>query len=106
LTVEPIKLFDAIVFDLGGVFIELCGVARVLELLDHRITVDELWTRWLASRSVREFETGRMETDHFAAVLLAEFELASAPAAFLAECMAGTRACIPASLETSFTLLA
>ena len=44
--------FDAIVFDLGGVLIELGGVTRMLELLDHRITVEELWTRWLSSPCV------------------------------------------------------
>jgi hypothetical protein len=37
--------YDAIVFDLGGVLIELGGVTRMLELLSHRLTVEELWTR-------------------------------------------------------------
>jgi beta-phosphoglucomutase-like phosphatase (HAD superfamily) len=41
LTAASTRPFDAIVFDLGGVFIELGGVARMLELLDHRIT-DEM----------------------------------------------------------------
>jgi len=87
------------VFDLGGVFIELGGVACMLELLDHRITVDELWARWIASPSVRAFETGRMEADRFAAVLLAEFELAIDPAAFLAEFTAWPTGPYPGSIE-------
>lgn len=44
--------FDAIVFDLGGVLIELAGVSRMLELLGHRLTPDELWVKWLTSPSV------------------------------------------------------
>ncbi len=77
--------FDAIVFDLGGVLVELGGVARMLELLNHRLTVDELWTRWLSSPSVYQFETGRIDADQFALALLAEFELPISPAQFIAE---------------------
>ena len=34
--------FDAIVFDLGGVLIELSGIDRMLELLQHQLSAEEL----------------------------------------------------------------
>jgi putative hydrolase of the HAD superfamily len=91
--------FDAIVFDLGGVLIELGGVPRMLELLDHRVTVDELWTRWLSSPSVRQFETGRMDADQFALRLLAEFELSISPGQFIAEFTAWPKGLFPGTIE-------
>ncbi len=75
--------FDVIVFDLGGVLVELGGVTRMLELLSHRLSVEELWTRWLTSPSVRAFETGQCDAEAFAHALLAEFELAISPAQLL-----------------------
>ena len=91
--------FDAIVFDLGGVLIELGGVTRMLELLDHRVTVEELWTRWLSSPSVREFETGRMDADQFALRLLAEFELSISPAQFIAEFTVWPKGLYPGTID-------
>src|SRR5687768_14527757 len=77
--------FDVIVFDLGGVLIELAGVNRMLELLQHRITVEELWTRWLTSTSVHQFETGQIEAQQFAQAVLAEFDLPISATQFLDE---------------------
>jgi len=91
--------FDAIVFDLGGVLIELGGVARMLELLDHRVTVEELWSRWLSSPSVQEFESGRMDADQFALALLAEFELAISAAQFIAEFTTWPKGLYPGTIE-------
>ena len=91
--------FDAIVFDLGGVLIELGGVTRMLELLDHRVTVEELWARWLSSPSVSRFETGRMDANQFALALLAEFELPLRPAQFLAEFTAWPKGLYPGAID-------
>ena len=91
--------FDAIVFDLGGVLIELGGVTRMIELLDHRVTVEELWARWLASPSVREFETGRMDDGQFALALLAEFEISLRSAQFLAEFTAWPKGLYPGTID-------
>ena len=77
--------FDAIMFDLGGVLVELGGVSRMLDLLNHTITTEELWTRWLTSPTVRQFETGLIDSDQFVNDLRAEFELTIEPEQFIAE---------------------
>ncbi|MDB5034641.1 MAG: haloacid dehalogenase superfamily protein subfamily variant 3 with third motif having or [Chlorobi bacterium] len=79
------RRFDIIVFDLGGVLIELTGVQRMLEWLEDGTSADELWTRWLASESVRGFECGRMNADQFAEAFLAEFGIPVSAGQFLAE---------------------
>lgn len=91
--------FDVIVFDLGGVLVELGGVTRMLELLSHRLSVEELWTRWLTSPSVRAFETGQCDAEAFAHALLAEFELAISPAQLLEEFTAWPKGLYPGALE-------
>ena len=48
---------DAILFDLGGVMIELAGVERMLEWSPGLGTTGELWRRWLASPAVRVMQT-------------------------------------------------
>src|SRR5262245_33615035 len=104
MTTEHNRPFDAIVFDLGGVLIELGGVTRMLELLDHRVTVEELRTRWLSSHSVREFETGRMDAAQFALRLLAEFDLSMNPTQFIAEFTAWPKGLYPGTVELLQTL--
>lgn len=91
--------FDCIVFDIGGVLVELGGVTRMLALLNNRLTVDELWARWLASPSVRAFETGRTDADQFARALLAEFELPISAAQLIAEFTAWPKGLYPGALE-------
>ena len=99
MTASNNRPFDAIMFDLGGVLVELGGVTRMLELLDHRVTVEELWTRWLSSPSVRQFETGRMDADQFALSLLAEFELSISPTQFIAEFTAWPKGLYPGTID-------
>ena len=52
---------DVILFDAGGVLVELTGVETMRALLQHRVTVDELWKLWLSSPAVRDFERGRID---------------------------------------------
>ena len=91
--------FDVIVFDLGGVLIELAGVDRMLELCNHAFAADELWARWLASEGVRRFETGRAGADEFGAAMLNEFGLSIAAAQFLEEFTAWPKGVFPGSFE-------
>jgi glucose-1-phosphatase len=72
-----------VLFDVGGVLVELSGVATLLGWLNHRITAQELWSHWLNSPSVRAFETGRIDDRQFAAGVLAELRLDVEPAYFL-----------------------
>ena len=76
---------DAILFDLGGVLIELAGVERMLAWSPSLGTTDELWRRWLGSPAVRAYETGRSDRDAFSRAIVDEFALPVGPEAFLAE---------------------
>src|SRR4029453_12402902 len=54
---------EVILFDLGGVLIELAGVEKMIEWSPGIETVEELWRRWLHSDAVRRFETGAIGRD-------------------------------------------
>jgi putative hydrolase of the HAD superfamily len=72
-----------LLFDMGGVLVELRGVEVMLEWLDNTLTADELWHKWLRSEPVRKFETGRIGAEEFAAGVTSEFGLNVAPRQFL-----------------------
>jgi putative hydrolase of the HAD superfamily len=65
----------AVVFDMGGVLVELTGEPVFAAWCGGRFTTDEIWRRWLASPAVRAFERGHVEPEAFADRLIAEFEL-------------------------------
>jgi putative hydrolase of the HAD superfamily len=64
-----------ILFDVGGVLIELSGLAMFLSWLENRMTVEQVYTFWLASPIVRAFETGKIPADLFAEQLITELRL-------------------------------
>jgi putative hydrolase of the HAD superfamily len=72
-----------VLFDIGGVLVQLSGVATILEWMGHRITAEEIGPLWLRSPSVRAFETGRLEPLDFAAGMVAELNLDMPPQRFL-----------------------
>lgn len=74
---------DLVLFDLGGVLIEIPGVRVMLELTGIESEQD-LWRRWLTCRWVRRFESGGCSETEFAAGLVADWRLELSPAAFLA----------------------
>ncbi len=75
--------FDVLLFDLGGVLIELTGVPQ-MRVWSGITSDEELWRRWLISPSVRRFETGRSTAAEFAVALCLEFGLTVNAADFLA----------------------
>jgi putative hydrolase of the HAD superfamily len=76
---------DAVLFDLGGVLIELVGVERMLEWSPELGTTDELWRQWLHSPAVRRYETGNGTRAEFADAVIAEFGLPVGRDDFLTE---------------------
>lgn len=74
---------DTIVFDLGGVLVELRGVSQMLEWCGGSLSEAELWRRWLTSPGVRRFESGQCDAAAFASTVVQEFALAVEPAQFL-----------------------
>lgn len=90
--------FDVLLFDLGGVLIELTGVAQMIAWTGIASN-EELWRRWLTSPSVRDFETGRVTADEFADALCLEFALPVAAAEFMAEFALWPRHVFPGTHE-------
>lgn len=75
----------AVLFDLGGVLVELTGVPRMMELTGNRFTVPELWKRWLNSPVIRRYETGRMSTGEFGIAIVKEFSMDIDPRQYVKE---------------------
>ena len=65
----------AILFDLGGVLVELTGVPVMLEWTNHRYDEETLWEAWLNSPAVRSFEKGYSTAEQFADALIRELDL-------------------------------
>jgi glucose-1-phosphatase len=63
-----------VLFDLGGVLIEVGGVAP-MRALAHIDSDEELWQRWLTSPWVRRFERGHCSAEDFAAGIVGEWGL-------------------------------
>ena len=70
-----IDTIDIILFDLGGVLVELSGIPTMLEWTRNKYNVEELGEIWLQSPSVRSFETGRSTPDRFAKDVITEMDL-------------------------------
>ena len=78
----PDRAFDFVLFDLGGVLIELGGVSTMQEWTGIALD-DELWLRWLTCPWVRSFEMGECSADEFSVGFVTEWEIALSPAKFL-----------------------
>jgi putative hydrolase of the HAD superfamily len=74
-----------ILFDLGGVLVELTGAPKLLSLLGNSLQGEDLWAMWLASPAVRLFETGKIDPNQFAEQMMRELSLSIGAAEFLGE---------------------
>ena len=92
---EPVEL---VLFDLGGVLIEVAGVRAMLELTGIA-NEEELWRRWLTCRWVRRFESGGCSETEFAAGVVADWQLKLSPAAFLEAFQAWPTGPLPGAAE-------
>lgn len=99
-----IRPFDALLFDLGGVLIELTGSSRLLEWATHIQSTEELWQLWLTSPGVRLFETGRCTPEHFAKAIKEELRLEVSVEQFLTEFTGWPTQPYPGSRELLQTL--
>ncbi len=73
---------ELVLFDLGGVLIELRGVEAMQDMTGG-MGVEELWRRWLSCPWVRRFESGRCSPQDFAEGFVAEWGLSTLPDQFL-----------------------
>jgi HAD superfamily hydrolase (TIGR01509 family) len=90
---------QVVIFDLGGVLVDMRGVPTILEWMENRFTAEQLWTHWLSSPTVRDFERGRVSADSFAEGIIGELRLPVAPADFLAAFTGWMAGLYPGALE-------
>jgi len=88
-----------LLFDVGGVLVQLTGVEMMLGWLSNRVSADEMWRMWLQSPSVRKFETGQIDADEFSVGVICEFGLAVEPQRFLQSFVEWPTGLYPGTLE-------
>jgi len=88
-----------LLFDVGGVLVQLSGIDIMLEWLGNAMSADEMWVKWLRSDSVREFETGMIDAGEFATRITREFSLIVEPRAFLESFAGWPTGLYPGTLE-------
>jgi len=88
-----------VLFDVGGVLVELSGLAMMLSWLGHRLTAEQTRTLWLTSPLVRLFETGKMEPAAFADQMIAELGLRVGNEEFLSELYTRSPRIFPGAVE-------
>lgn len=95
----------AIVFDMGGVLVELGPVTDIVGGVvggivgDDPVDADRFWTSWLASPAVREFEMGRCAISEFGDRLVAELGLAGSGTELVDRFRAWPRGLFPRAAE-------
>ena len=88
---------EAVLFDLGGVIVELGGLDTFLTR--HGFEAETFWPRWLGMGAGHDFERGATSAGAFADAFVAEFGIDATPAQFLAEFAAWPSALYPGALE-------
>lgn len=78
----PGREVEFVLFDLGGVLIELGGVASLQELTEA-VGDEAMWHRWLTSPWVRRFERGECSESEFSTGFVDEWQLDMSPQRFL-----------------------
>ncbi len=74
--------FDVVLFDLGGVLIELGGVTSLQEMAGL-VSDEAVWQKWLTSPWVRRFESGGCTPVEFSTGVVTEWDLPISPERFL-----------------------
>jgi len=75
--------FEWLLFDIGGVLIELAGSPKILEWMNWRVDREEMSKMWLNSDSVKAYETGKITTLEFAESIIKELDLSVEPDKFI-----------------------
>ncbi len=77
------RAFDVVMFDMGGVLVELGGMSVMMEWTAGKWTEAQLWRKWLLCEAGRAFESGRIGPAAFAVAMIEEFELPVSPETYL-----------------------
>ncbi len=73
--------FTTLLFDLGGVLIELGSLAPILETSEQ--SSETVWENWLHNPHVREFESGQCSEQAFARAMIHDLSLSLDESTFL-----------------------
>ena len=74
---------SAVLFDIGGVLIELDGLPSLAKLLNSEQSHDEIYKNWMSSPSVIAHETGKLTADEFAMRVVEDLQIDLSPDAFM-----------------------
>jgi glucose-1-phosphatase len=88
-----------VLFDVGGVLVELSGLTLLQSWLGNRMTEEQIYTFWLTSPVVRAFETGKMPADAFGERLVAELKLPVNGEEFLSAFCSWMHGVFPGSID-------
>jgi len=72
-----------LLFDLGGVIVELSGRPIADEWIDGDNTPEDSWNLWLTSEAPKAFESGRIGVAEFGREIVAELKLTISPDEFM-----------------------
>jgi len=92
----PIRV---VLFDLGGVLVELSGVPALLGWMSNKLSPEELFAVWLRSPAVRAFERGQSTPEAFAEDIVQEIGLPITGQQFLSDFTGWPRGLLPGALE-------
>ncbi len=95
---------NGVLFDVGGVLVDLDGVPSLARHLGVEPAHDDLHRRWMACPSVKLHETGQLTIDEFAVRLVGELRLPLRPDAFVEEFAGWLTAPIPRAVELVNTI--
>jgi HAD superfamily hydrolase (TIGR01509 family) len=93
-----------VLFDLGGVLVEVSSVESLQSLLTAHLDKAEIRKRLVASPLLRQFEVGALEPTDFAKQFVNEWDLHISPADFLVEFRYWSRALLPGAREVLASL--
>lgn len=72
-----------LIFDLGGVIVQLRGPPVLSEWTESNQSAEQLWEKWLTSDAPRAFESGKIDEATFASNIVEELSLSISCSEFL-----------------------
>lgn len=87
----------AVLFDMGGVLVQLDSLENVLG--PSALGPDEIWEAWILSDAVQRFERGQCSVDDFAATIIAEMQLLGTTDEFIERFVGFPRGLYPGAEE-------
>ena len=79
------KDIKVLLFDIGGVLVELGGMQTMFEWTENRYNAEELMGDWLASPIVRAYESGKSSAEKFSREIIKELYLPVSSETFIKE---------------------